>query len=614
MNIELLSPAKNTDIGIEAILHGADAVYIGAQEFGARKAAGNSIEDIKRLTDFAHIYKAKVYVTVNTIVKESEISSVEKLITDLYSAGVDALIVQDFGIHKMNIPPIALHASTQMHNTTPERIKFLQDIGFSQVVLARECSKTDVENIHKKCNVKLEAFIHGALCVSYSGRCYASEALTGRSANRGECAQICRLPFQLQDSHGHNLGTAHYLSLKDMDHSADIEEMILSGISSFKIEGRLKDVDYVKNITAYYRRKIDEVLERHPDWHRSSEGDSNITFTPNKFKSFYRGGTTYFWNGRAAKGGLDVRNAIYSPFTPKSIGEFIGTVSRTQGRKIEIITQAPLNNGDGLCFLSEDKEFLGFRINTAQNIETPQGAAARCETAETVAVKPGTKIYRNADIQFTSLLGKPTATRKIGVTIKLTDNELSVSDGETTITESIDIEKQKAQKDQSENIKSQLSKLGDTPYSATSIEVSTPWFFPMSAVAAARRNAIQKLTEARQKQALKAREEFTPSENNAKFPFTRADYTENIANSLARKFYEEHGVTQGTDPAFELSHPLNVPVMYCKHCIRFMLGACKKEKGPQSRELSEPLYLIHKNYYLRLEFDCKNCQMLVYKG
>lgn len=614
MNIELLSPAKNADIGIEAILHGADAVYIGAQEFGARKAAGNSIEDIKRLTDFAHIYKAKVYVTVNTIVKESEISSVEKLITDLYSAGVDALIVQDFGILKMNIPPIALHASTQMHNTTPEKIKFLQDIGFSQVVLARECSKTDVENIHKKCNVKLEAFIHGALCVSYSGRCYASEALTGRSANRGECAQICRLPFQLQDSHGHNLGTAHYLCLKDMDHSADIEEMILSGISSFKIEGRLKDVDYVKNITAYYRHKIDEVLERHPDWHRSSEGDSNITFTPNKFKSFYRGGTTYFWNGRVAKGGLDARDAIYSPFTPKSVGELIGTVSRVQGKRIEIKTETPLHNGDGLCFFSEGNEFLGFRINTAQNIKTQQRAVAQCEVTEAVAVKPGTKIYRNADIQFTTLLGKPTATRKIGVTIKLTDNELSVSDGETTITESIDIEKQKAQKDQSENIKSQLSKLGDTPYSATSIEVSTPWFFPMSAVAAARRNAIQELTEARQKQALNAREEFTPSEKNARFPFTKADYTENIANSLARKFYEEHGVTQGTDPAFELSHPLNVPVMYCKHCIRFMLGACKKEKSPQSRELSEPLYLIHKNYYLRLEFDCKNCQMLVYKG
>ncbi|MBO6034479.1 MAG: U32 family peptidase [Paludibacteraceae bacterium] len=613
MTVELLSPAKNADIGIEAILHGADAVYIGAAEFGARKAAGNSIENIKRLTDFAHIYKAKVYVTVNTIIKESEISSVEKLITELYNAGVDALIVQDFGILKMNIPPIALHASTQMHNTTPEKVKFLHDTGFSQVVLARECSIDDIRAIHAATPVKLEAFIHGALCVSYSGRCYASCALTGRSANRGECAQICRLPFQLQDKHGHNLGTAHYLSLKDMDHSDDIEDMILSGVSSFKIEGRLKDADYVKNITAYYRRKIDEVLGKHPEWHRSSDGVSNITFTPNKFKSFYRGGITYFYYGRAAEGGLDAKGSIYSPFTPKSIGEYIGTVSRAQGRQIEIRTEAELHNGDGLCFLSEGKEFLGFRINTAQNINTPKGAAVRCETSEAVAVKPGTEIYRNADIQFTSMLGKPTAVRKIGVAINLTDTTLSVSDGDITITENIDIEKQMAQKDQSENIKAQLSKLGDTPYSASSVEVSTPWFFPMSAVAQARRTAIQKLTEARQAQALNAKGKFTPSEKNARFPFTKADYTENIANSLSEQFYHEHGVNE-TSPAFELKEPSGVPVMYCKHCIRFMLGACKKEKSLLSRELSEPLYLIHKNYYLRLEFDCKNCMMLVYKG
>lgn len=610
--IELLSPAKSADIGIEAILHGADAVYIGASEFGARKAAGNSVDDIRRLTEFAHIYGAKVYVTVNTIVKESEISRVERLITELYSAGVDALIVQDFGILKMNIPPIALHASTQMHNTTPEKVKFLQDAGFSQVVLARECSRADIQAIHHATDVKLEAFIHGALCVSYSGRCYASEALTGRSANRGECAQICRLPFQLQDKHGHNLGTAHYLSLKDLDHSSDIEDMALSGISSFKIEGRLKDVEYVKNITAYYRKIIDEVLLKHPEWKRASEGVSKITFTPDKSKSFYRGGTTYFYYGRGDKGGLEAESEIYSPFTPKSIGEFIGTVSEVQGRSILIATQKQLNNGDGLCFFNKKHEFYGFRINTAQSVGSSQTPAVRCETSEAVAAEPGTRIFRNADTKFASMLSKPTAVRKIDISMQFIESTLTVSDGTHTITETIEIEKQRAQKNQSENIRSQLLKLGDTPYSATKVDVATPWFFPMGLIAQARREAIEKLSAARVKSALEAREKFKPIKADITFPFSHACYTENISNSLARRFYTEHGANE-TDPAFELTHPTDVPIMYCKHCIRHMMGACKK-RGTQSVELSEPLYLIHKNYYLRLEFDCKNCMMKVYKG
>lgn len=602
MTIELLSPAKTADIGIEAVLHGADAVYIGAEEFGARKAAGNSVADIKRLTDFAHIYGAKVYVTVNTIIKESEIKSVESLITELYNAGVDALIVQDLGILKMNIPPIALHASTQMHNTTPEKVKLLEQFGFTQVVLARECSQQDIEAIHKATNVKLEAFVHGALCVSYSGRCYASEALTGRSANRGECAQICRLPFQLQDSHGHNLGTKHYLSLKDLDHSNDIEQMIESGITSFKIEGRLKDVEYVKNITAYYRRKIDAVLERHSDWKRASEGVSTVTFTPDRFKSFYRGGTTYFYSGRVAD--------IGSPYTPKSIGEFIGTVKEVQGKRIKIETTTPLGNGDGLCFFNAKNEFYGFRINTAADAKN---GAVICTTLDAVPVTAGSRIFRNSNVQFSAMLGKPTATRKIGISMQLSDTTLSVTDGTHTVTEIIETERQSAQKDQSENIKKQLSKLGDTPYTANSIEVASPWFFPMSAVAEARRNAIEKLTKARLETALLSRDVFKPRNPDAKFPFSHAPYTENISNSLAREFYKEHGV-ETTDPAFELSHPAGAPIMYCKHCIRYAMGACKKENSPLSRELSEPLYLIHKNYYLRLEFDCKNCQMLVYKG
>lgn len=604
--IELLSPAKTADIGIEAILHGADAVYIGASDFGARKAAGNSLEDISRLVNFAHIYNAKVYVTVNTIVKENEIADVQKLISDLYNIGVDALIVQDFGILKMDIPPIALHASTQMHNTTPEKVKFLEDIGFSQIVLARECTKTDIENISKNTNVKLETFVHGALCVSYSGRCYASEALCGRSANRGECAQICRLPFQLQDAHGHNLGTKHWLSLKDMDHSDDIEEMISIGVTSFKIEGRLKDADYVKNVTAYYNNLINKAILKHSDWRRESDGKSVITFTPNKYKTFFRGGTNYFYNGR--------NNSIYSPYTPKSIGEYIGNVTTIKGKTIEIITETELHNGDGLCFFDQNNQFYGFRINTATNKVSKNGKliSCVCETFEPVNVTIGCDIYRNYDIKFSALLDKPTATRKIDISLKFEYSTLIVSDGNIEIRQTFDIEKQIAQKNQNDNIKAQLLKLGDTPYSAVSVIVDTPLFFPMNVIAVARRAALSNLTKRRVASALENRKLFKLSGKDKKFPIDRADYTENIANHLAREFYNEHGVSNVAE-AFEVSKPLDaVPIMYCRHCIRFMMGACKKNSGTQN--IDEPLYLIHKNYYLRLEFDCKNCIMKVYQG
>ncbi len=604
--IELLSPAKTADIGIEAILHGADAVYIGASDFGARKAAGNSLEDISRLVNFAHIYNAKVYVTVNTIVKESEIDNVQKLISNLYNVGIDALIVQDFGILKMDIPPIALHASTQMHNTTPEKVKFLEDIGFSQVVLARECTKNEIENISKNTNVKLEAFVHGALCVSYSGRCYASETLCGRSANRGECAQICRLPFQLQDAQGHNLGTKHWLSLKDLDHSDDIEEMISIGVTSFKIEGRLKDADYVKNITSYYNNLINKAISKHSDWKRASDGKCEANFTPNKYKTFFRGGTNYFYNGR--------NDSIYSPYTPKSIGEYIGKVSAIRGKTIEISTETELHNGDGLCFFDQNNQFYGFRINIATNkiFQNGKHVCCVCETFEHVSVIIGCDIYRNYDIKFSALLDKPTSKRKIDISFKFEDTTLVVSDGNISIKKTIDIEKQIAKKNQNDNIKAQLSKLGDTPYSAVSIMVDTPWFFPMSAVAEVRRTALSELTERRVVNALEKRNLFKLSGKDKKFPIDRADYTENIANHLAREFYNEHGVCQ-TAEAFEVSKPSDiVPVMYCRHCIRYMIGACKKNNGTQN--FDEPLYLIHKNYYLRLEFDCKNCIMKVYQG
>ncbi|MCQ2350810.1 MAG: U32 family peptidase [Paludibacteraceae bacterium] len=607
MQIELLSPAKNADIGIDAILHGADAVYIGASDFGARKAAGNSIQEIKRLVDFAHIYNAKVYVTVNTIIKDSEIPEVSNLITALYNIGVDALIVQDFGILKMDIPPIALHASTQMHNTTPEKVKFLEDAGFSQVVLARECTRQDIIDIHNATGVRLEAFVHGALCVSYSGRCYASETLCSRSANRGECAQICRLPFQLQDAHGHNLGTYHWLSLKDMEHSSDLEDMIQAGITSFKIEGRLKDADYVKNITSYYNKRLNEVIAKHQDWKRTSDGESKISFTPDIEKTFFRGGTTYFYNGRNSQ--------ISSIYTPKSQGEYIGIVKSVNGKKFTVDTEKELHNGDGLCFFDSKNQFYGSRINTAVKKVFQNGKLqeTECETFEEIPLQAGYKIRRNFDIQFNSVLGKPTAKRKIDISMVFENSTLTISDGTNSVSETIDTETVKAEKNQSDNIKSALSKLGDTPYSAVSIKVNTERFFPMSVISSVKRNATEKLTAIRQKKALENREIFSVRHTNAKYPSETANYTENIANSLARKYYEEHGV-KVTEDAFELNKPLQpVPIMYCKHCIRYTMGACKLHKDGQVKELQEPLHLIYKNYYLRLEFDCKNCMMKVYK-
>lgn len=600
MQIELLSPAKTADIGIEAILHGADAVYIGAAEYGARKAAGNSIEDIERLVNFAHIYGAKVYVTVNTIIKDAEISSVERLITELYNIGVDALIVQDFGILKMNIPPIALHASTQMHNLTPEKVKFLEDMGFSQVVVARECSAEDIARIREATTVRLEAFVHGARCVSYSGRCYASAALTGRSANRGECAQICRLPFQLQDAHGHNLGVRNYLSIKDMDRSGEIEEMINAGVTSFKIEGRLKDTDYVKNITAYYRGLIDSVLKKHKEWNRSSDGLSSYNFTPNKFKSFFR---------------------LYDISTPKSVGEYVGRVnseerivnSEERNKKnffVKVVSGVELHNGDGFCFFDESGEFFGFRANKVCKLNDTENLWS-VETLESMPVKNGVKLFRNYDIQFQTMLSKPTATRRIGVKVELSDKILTIDDGANKISEIIEVESQVAKNDQADAIQRQLSKLGETPFVATEVKVDSMWFFPISALSNARRSVVSKLILQRQMMAAASREIFSVKNPNAVYPQNSVDYSENVANSLAREFYREHGVSDIAD-AFEINAPEgSVPVMFCKHCVRRSIGACKRENTAKSRELAEPLHLIYKDYYLRLEFDCKNCIMRV---
>lgn len=595
-NIELLSPAKTAEIGIEAIRHGADAVYIGAPKFGARSAASNTIEELQTLIDYAHLFHAKVYITFNTILKDEELAEAEQLIKRLYEIGVDALIVQDMAIFEMDLPPIAIHASTQTDNRTLEKVKFFESIGCSQVVLARESSLEQIKNISSNTNVALEAFVHGALCVSYSGQCYASQALCGRSANRGNCAQICRLPFDLQDSEGHSFGKYHWLSLKDLDLSASLEEMIEAGISSFKIEGRLKDADYVKNITAYYRQKLDDILKKHSSWHRTSDGYCNYTFVPNVCKTFHRDATDYFYHGR--------HNGIVSLYTPKSTGEFIGTVIYSDSKSMSLDTKVVLHNGDGLCYLDDKNQFQGFRVNRVEG--------KMLFPAESLVLKKGTQVYRNADIEYERILSKPSAIRKIPIKIALRDNILSASDGVNNATVIISQEKIIAQKPQDENIRFQLSKLGDTIYESSDIEINSNWFFPSSILSDARRRMVIELNKLRIETHPKTQAFI--KKNDVQFPKTELDYTGNVYNHLAEAFYKRHGVFS-LQRAFEQNAQQNLTLMFCKHCIKYTLGACLNHPNPDvpmlKTPLQEPLHLIYKNYYLRLQFDCKNCEMHV---
>lgn len=595
-NIELLSPAKTAEIGIEAIKHGADAVYIGAPKFGARSAASNTIEELQTLIDYAHLFHAKVYITFNTILKDEELAEAEQLIKKLYEIGADALIVQDMAIFEMDLPPIAIHASTQTDNRTLEKVKFFESIGCSQVVLARESSLEQIKNISSNTNVALEAFVHGALCVSYSGQCYSSQALCGRSANRGNCAQICRLPFDLQDSEGHSFGKYHWLSLKDLDLSASLEEMIEAGISSFKIEGRLKDADYVKNITAYYRQKLDDILKKHSSWHRTSDGYCNYTFVPNVCKTFHRDATDYFYHGR--------HNGIASLYTPKSTGEFIGTVIYSDSKSMSLDTKVVLHNGDGLCYLDDKNQFQGFRVNRVEG--------KMLFPAESLVLKKGTQVYRNADIEYERILSKPSAIRKIPIKIALRDNILSASDGVSNATVIISQEKIIAQKPQDENIRFQLSKLGDTIYESSDIEINSNWFFPSSILSDARRRMVVELNRLRIETHPKT--QACIKKNNLQFPKTELDYTGNVYNHLAETFYKRHGVLS-LQRAFEQNAQQNLTLMFCKHCIKYTLGACLNHPNPDvhilKTPLQEPLHLIYKNYYLRLQFDCKNCEMHV---
>ena len=599
--IELLAPAKNLECGIAAIDHGADAVYIGAPKFGARAAAVNSLEDIAALVEYAHLYNARIYVTVNTILKDEELQETEKMIWALFRAGVDALIVQDMGITGLNLPPIPLHASTQMDNRTVEKVRFLADAGFRQVVLARELSLHEISKIHEACpDVPLEIFVHGALCVSYSGQCYVSQACFGRSANRGECAQFCRLPFSLVDAEGRVIvKDKHLLSLKDLNQSDELEALLDAGASSFKIEGRLKDVSYVKNVTAAYRRKLDAIFARRKEYARASSGSCRYAFNPQLDKSFSRGFTHYYLHGRTKD--------VFSFDTPKSLGEEMGTMKEARGNYLTVAGLKSFNNGDGVCYIDEQGRLQGFRINRVEgNKLYPQ---------EMPRIKPRTVLYRNFDQEFEKILARKSSERRIAVSVRLTDTPfgfaLTLTDeDDNSVTLSLAREKEPARTPQEENLKTQLAKFGNTPFEAVRIDIDFAgnWFLPASVLADFRRQAVEKLISARRINY--RRELFVLKPTAHAFPQSTLTYLGNVMNGQAVSFYAGHGVAS-IAPAFERAPAEKAVLMFCKHCLRYSMGWCpvhQRERSPYR----EPYYLVSTDgKRFRLEFDCKNCQMKV---
>ncbi len=599
--IELLAPAKNAEVGIAAVNHGADAVYIGAPKFGARQAAGNSLADIERLVAYAHRYYARVYVALNTILDDSELAESQTIINDLYNVGVDALIVQDMGILELDLPPIPLHASTQCDNRTTEKVRFLEQCGFEQVVLARELSLAQIREIAENTDVALECFVHGALCVSYSGQCYLSQALRGRSANRGACAQMCRLPYTLVDADGNVLAeNKHLLSLKDFDASARVADLLAAGVSSFKIEGRLKDENYVKNLTAYYRRKIDAALSG-TSLQRASSGATRFFFEPNPQKTFFRGATDYFLTQRRAD--------LVSLETPKSLGEPVGKVKTLSYSHLTLDTETPIANGDGLCGLDEMGNFVGFRVNRVEQ--------QRLFPLKMPRLKIGAELYRNNDVAFEKTLSGKTAERKIAVKFSVSDAEnglLFMATDEDNRQAEFLLETEKTLANNAERacetFKTQFSKLGNTDFEASEISLNwlQAWFVPVSQLAEARRTLLERLQIVRAENYPKS--ERKTQKNTVQFPQTSLDYRANVSNEKAKAFYERHGA-RVEQSAFEVAPVADAELMHTKYCLRYQFGWCPKQK-PQNLP-REPLVLKCGSADLCLDFDCRNCEMTIRK-
>ena len=602
VDIELLAPARDAAIAIAAIDHGADAVYMGASHHGARADATNTLDDVRRACDHAHQFGARIYATVNTLVYDDELMEVERLVHDLYSIGVDALIVQDLALLRLDLPPIALHASTQCDLRTPEKARVLEALGFSQLVMARELTLDEIAAIRDVTSVPLEAFVHGALCVSYSGRCAISQALKGRSANRGECAQLCRLPYDLVDSKGRILVEGkHLLSLRDLAQHDRLEQMMAAGVSSFKIEGRLKDVGYVKNVVAYYRHAIDKVIAREPDrYRRASHGSVELTFEPAIEKSFNRGFTHYFLDERRPNDG----HSMASIDTPKSQGEYLGRALRCNGNALTIETRTTLANGDGLSFTDSHGQFSGVRVNRALGGGTVL-------LREPAGIARGTRIYRTADKAFADLLSKPSANRTIAVdaVLRYTGGllALTLSDERgNRVTHTLPCELEPAAKPQGDRQRAELAKLGGTIYRLHEAQVPVDIFIPASLLSQLRREAIDLLDRVH-----RITRPVDKRRNEVKAfpcPVTALETADNVANRLAEAVYRDHGV-KSIVPALEAgSQPTgSTPLMHTRYCIRRQLGACLQ--GPNATRLPRELYLKTASTLLKVNCDCKACEM-----
>ena len=605
--VEILAPAKNLIQGMAAINAGADAVYIGAPQFGARSNATNPVEDIADLVKYAHLFRAQVFVVMNTILYDNELDECKKLIYQLYNIGVDALIVQDMAIMEMDLPPIVIHASTQANNRDPKHVKFLADAGMKRVVLARELNLHQIKEISSVTDVELEFFVSGALCVSFSGNCYMSIAGGERSANRGSCAQNCRLPYSLTDGTGETLiSNSHLLSIKDFDLSDQLPALIEAGICSFKIEGRLKDIVYVKNNVSYLRKRLDDFLSKNPNYSKASSGKTFYNFEAQMDRSFNRGYTDYFLNERKEK--------IGSWESPKSKGQVIGKLIDVQKNAYLIENSDKLNNGDGLYFLNDKGEADGALVNKVEGNQVFFNAPK--------SVLPGTLIYRNSDANFNKLVEREdSAIRKISTQFYLSEItngfQLKVVDEDGYESISI-IEQTKEITKNNEsiipNIKINLAKTGNTPFIADEIQVefSLNWFLPISKVNELRRIALDQLIQIRVNSYQRKEFKITPS--NHEYPVKELDFTYNVSNKLARKFYERHGVTQ-IEKAFELQwDPGKARVMTTKYCVKYELGKCPKyNKETMGTKLVEPLTLKHGENEYKLKFNCKPCEMEIWE-
>ncbi|NNA91239.1 peptidase U32 family protein [Pseudomonas gessardii] len=621
-HLELLSPARDVAIAREAILHGADAVYIGGPSFGARHNACNDVSEIAQLVEFARRYHARVFTTLNTILHDDELEPARKLIHQLYDAGVDALIVQDLGVMELDIPPIELHASTQTDIRTLNRAKFLDQAGFSQLVLARELNLQEIRAIADETDAAIEFFIHGALCVAFSGQCNISHAQNGRSANRGDCSQACRLPYTLKDDQGRVVAfEKHLLSMKDNNQSANLRALVDAGVRSFKIEGRYKDMGYVKNITAYYRQRLDEILEDRPDLARASSGRTAHFFLPDPEKTFHRGSTDYFVSDRKIDiGAFD---------TPTFTGLPVGVVEKAGKRDLQVITHEPLSNGDGLNVLIK-REVVGFRANIAE----PKGEFEedgekryryRVEPNEMPAglhpLRPNHPLNRNLDHNWQQALLKTSAERRVGVAwqASLREDQLQLTatseegvSASTTLPGPFGVANKPEQA--LDTLRDLLGQLGTTQYHATAIELDAPqaYFIPNSQLKALRRDVIEALTVARVEAHPRGGRKAETSPPPV-YPESHLSFLANVYNQKARDFYHRHGVKL-IDAAYEAHEETGeVPVMITKHCLRFSFNLCPKQaKGVTGvRTKVAPMQLIHGDEVLTLKFDCKPCEMHV---